>query len=323
MIRSRRIILSGLAAGLAAPALAQEAAFPVRPVRIIVPYPAGGIADLAARIVAEPLSAAWRQPVLLDVRTGANGDIAAGVVRDAAADGYTILLGGPFIIANRYLQPNRSGDPLADWAFVARLIETPSLFVVPRASPDRSLEELARRAAASPRPLLYGHGGLGTTQHLVSEVWAKAAGLRVEAVPYRGSPPIVPDLLQGSVAMAVLPLSVAAPHVQNGDLRALAIAAERRSPIFPDVQTMAELGHAAANVTSWVGLVVRSATPQSAQRAIAEATMAALARPEVSSRFAPLGAAAAPLALGEFAAFARREEERLRDAIARFDIRAQ
>lgn len=322
MTISRRSVLCGMAA--AVPARAQDAAFPNRPVRIIVAYPAGGIVDLVARIVAEPLSVAWRQPVVVEVRTGANGDIAAGVVRDAPADGYTVLVGGPFMLANRYLHPNRAaGDPFTDWAFAARLVESPSLLVVPRASPDHSVSDLMRRAAASPRPMIYAHGGLGTTQHLITEIWAKNAGLQMEAVPYRGSPPIVPDLLQGSVAMSVLPLSVAAPYVQNGELRALAIAAESRSPIFPEVQTLAELGHAAANFTSWLGFVVRKTTPAPAQRAIVEATMAVLARPDVTPRFAPLGAVTAPLASGDFEAFARREDTRLREAIQRFGIRAE
>lgn len=318
---TRITVMGGMVAAL--PARAQEAGFPTRPVRVIVAYPAGGIVDLVARIVAEPLSAAWRQPVVVETRTGANGDIASGVVRDAAADGYSVLVGGPYMLANRYLHPSRAlGEPFADWAFAARLVESPSLLVVPRASPDRKLEDLVRRAAASPRPMIYGHGGLGTTQHLVTEIWAKGAGLNMVAVPYRGSPPIVPDLLQGTVAMAVLPLSVAAPYVQSGELRALAIAAEQRSPLFPEVQTLAELGHAPANLTSWLGFVVRKSTPVAAQRVITDAAMATIARPDVAARFAPLGAMFAPLAAGDFEAFLRREDARLRDAIQRYGLQA-
>ncbi len=326
MSARRRAVLAGLA-GLPAlaqgQAKAQEAAFPARPVRIVVPYPAGGSVDLVARITAEALAAQWRQNVVVEVRSGGNGEIAAAAVRDAPADGYTILLGGPFLVANRHLQVGRGGDPFTTWRFAARLVDSPSLLVVPKASTARSLAELVQQLAASPLPQPYGYGGQGTTQHMVGEIWRNLAGLRLEAVPYRGGPPMVPDLLQGSLAVAVLPLVVAAPHVETGDLRALAIAGEKRSPIFPAVPTLTELGYAPAEVTSWLGLVVRAQTPEPVLQAISAAALAALAQPALVPRFAPLGATVAAQGPEEFTAFAQREDARLRDAIRRYGIRAE
>lgn len=321
MARRRGLLRGGLAM-LPLPALAQEAAYPTRPLRIIVPYPAGGVIDLVARITAEALSAHWRQTVLVEVRTGANGDIAAGVARDAPPDGHTILLGAPYVIANPHLQPGRGGDAFAAWQFAARLVEAPNLLVVPTASPATGLEALERLIRARPRGLSYGHGGLGTTPHLVTEIWLRLAGLEMEAVSYRGSPPIVPDLLQGSLTTAVLPLSVATPYLQAGTLRPLAIAAERRSAIFPQVPTLTELGHAPANLTTWCGLLLRAGTPPAIVRELGRATLAVLADPALGPRLAPLGAVAAPLGPAEFEAFARAEDARLREAINRYGVRA-
>ncbi len=323
MIARRRGMLGGALALLAAPAVAQEAAYPNRPLRIIVPYPAGGVVDLVARITAEALSAHWRQTVLVEVRTGANGDIAAGVVRDAPADGHTILLGAPYVIANPLLQPGRGGEAFTAWQFAARLVEAPNLLVVPTASPATGLEALERLIRARPRGHSYGHGGLGTTPHLVTEIWLRLAGLEMEAVSYRGSPPIVPDLLQGSLTTAVLPLSVATPYLQAGTLRSLAIAAERRSAMFPAVPTFNELGHAPANLTTWSGLVLRAGTPSAIRQALAAATLAVLADPAMAARLAPLGAVPAPLDPAAFEAFARAEEATLREAINRYGVRAE
>ncbi|MFM1991600.1 MAG: hypothetical protein RJA99_4557 [Pseudomonadota bacterium] len=287
---------------------AQSAAWPARPVRVIVPYAAGGVVDVMTRAVTQRMSSDLGQPFVVEPRPGANANIAADAVANATADGLTLLVSASFLINNPMIETGLRWKP-ADFAPVARFALSPSFLCVPADSPARTARdwiELARRTPG----MQYGDGGTGTPQSMSIEMLKAVAGLRLEPVAYKGAPPIVPDLIAGTVSMSVLPSTVAIPQVKAGKLRALANTADKRSPLLPDVPTIAEAGFPEATVLSWYGFHVPSGTPAETIRRIAEATVSAAAQPEVRDRLAAAGGEAGPMAGAEFLAFLRDEQGR-------------
>ena len=310
-VRGRRTIVAALAAAAAvglAPGAASAQAWPSKPIRVIVPYPAGGVVDVMARAVMQRLSTDLGQPIVVEAKPGANANIGADTVAGAPADGYTWLVSAAFIVNNPLIETSLRWKP-SDFVPVARYALSPSFLVVPAGSPARSVKEFVELARRQPG-LQYAEGGIGTPQSMVIQMLQSVAGIRLEPVMYKGAPPAVPDLVAGTVPMGVLPSTVAIPQVKSGKLRALANTSDKRSPALPDVPTMTEAGFGEATVLSWYGIHVPAGTPPELVRRISDAIVAAAGTPEVRERLAAAGGESAPLGGADFVAFMKDEHAR-------------
>ena len=277
-----------------AAAQAQAAWAPSKPVRIIVPFPAGGIVDLMARAVTEPLAIALGQPVIVETRTGANGSIGTDAVAKAEPDGHTILLATLTTATLPGFGGNLPWSPTRDLAGVAMLGQVPNLAVVPAGLEPKTLKEFVDYARARPGKINFINGGNGTSPTLGVLRLQKNTGMQMVGVGYKGFPPAIPDLISGQVQFGFVPFGVAAPHVKSGKLRALAIAAPVRSKQFPDLPTMAEAGFAESPVISWYAWMVPAATPRPVIDRLNREFTKVLADPAVQLRIDTVGGATLP-----------------------------
>jgi tripartite-type tricarboxylate transporter receptor subunit TctC len=262
--RSRRVALVALVLlGAGAPALAQ-ADYPSRAVTFVVPYPPGGAADVFARQLAGELSKRLGQPVVVDNRPGANGNVGSASVVKSPADGYTLLLGTASTVAiNPHLYgKNMPYDPLKDLQPVSGTHSMANVLVVNVATPYKSVQDLVAAAKAKPGALAYASAGNGNTMHLAGEQFRAQAGIELLHIPYKGGPPALNDVLGGQVPMMFNNLPAVLPMVRSGKLRALAVATPQRSRLMPDVPTMDEAGLKGYVSTVWNGLYVRAGTPR-------------------------------------------------------------
>ncbi|MEI6724547.1 MAG: tripartite tricarboxylate transporter substrate-binding protein, partial [Betaproteobacteria bacterium] len=226
----------GLVAG---PAQAQ--AFPARPVRMIVPFPPGQATDIVARMLAERLTATWNQTVIVDNRGGGGGVPGTLAGRDAPADGYTLLLGTSGTIGvNPGIYAKLAYDPLKDFAMVGGVFTVPLMLVAHPSLPHNTVKELVDAARKAPGTLNWAFPGTGTSQHLTGELFKFRAGIDLVGIPYKGSGPAMTDLLGGQVQALLISVTLAAPHIRSGKLRALGVAAEKRSSLLPQVPTFGE-----------------------------------------------------------------------------------
>ena len=283
--------------------------YPAKPIHVIVPYAPGGVVDVQARIVLNRMQAELGQPIVVEAKPGASGNIAAQFVARSPADGYTLLVSAPFLINNPLLEDSLRWAP-ADFTPVARFALSPSYFVVPASSPARSVADYVEMARKAPKPLQYGDGGTGSTQSMANEMFAQAARIPLESVAYKGAPPMVPDLINGAFSMAVLPSTVAAPHLKSGALRALANISSSRSPQFPDVPTIAEAGYPQATALSWYAFHAPAGTPAEVLRRLEQAVRTATASDEVKDRLATAGGESAFLGRDDFQTFLKADAQR-------------
>lgn len=298
-----------LAAGLHAPgAAAQAVDFPLKPITIVVPFPPGGVTDQLARGIGQKMAESMKVPVIVDNRPGAGSQIAANVVKQAPADGYTVLIGdiGAFAL-NPSLYPKLSYDPLKDFTPLARLVLAPSLLVVPANSPLTSFAELVNAAKSRPVSLNMASQSTGSGGHLFAEMLRNQTQAKINHVPYRGSAPALTDLIGGQVDAFFDPTITSGPFVKEGKLKALAIGAAQRSPQFPQVPTLTELGYERLNLVAWFGLVVKTGTPAPAIKRLSDEVIKALRTPDLAKRFADQGMEIAPQAAPEFRAFVEAE----------------
>ncbi|MBL8346128.1 MAG: tripartite tricarboxylate transporter substrate binding protein [Rubrivivax sp.] len=293
---SRRRVLAALAsAGLtwaAGPAGAQ-AAFPSRPLKLVVPFPPGGSTDLLARRIGEKLAAALGQPVVVENRPGAGGATGSVEVARAPADGHTLLFGvtGTHAISPA-INPKIGYDPRADFAALSIVVSAPLVVVVRADSPHKTLAELLTWTRANPDRLTHGSPGNGTTMHLTGEMFALATGTRVTHVPYKGSAPALQDLLGGQIESMFGDLLVTLPLIQGGKLRALAVTSRQRNPLLAAVPTMAESVPrelADFEASSWQGLFVPAGTPAPVQERLNAEIVKALRAPDLKDFFAERG----------------------------------
>ncbi len=282
-------------------AMSQDA-FPDRPLKVIVPYPAGGVVDVQTRAMTQGLAAELGQAVVVESRAGANGNIAAEAVARAAADGYTLLVSAPYLI-NNPMQENNLRWALKDFVPVARFSMSPSFMCVPAGSPAKTVREYVEWAKRAKPRLQFGDPGTGTTQTMSVEILKSTAGIELEAVPYKGAPPLALDLINNAFSMSVLPSSVAYPHVKSGKLRALATTSSNRSAQLPEVPTIAEAGYPEVTVISWYGLHAPVNTPTTALRKLEAAIKAAVQKPEAQTRLVSAGGEAAFMGTDEFSRF--------------------
>jgi tripartite-type tricarboxylate transporter receptor subunit TctC len=291
---------------LAPAALAQNWA-PERPVRLVVPFAAGGSTDVTARLVAQALGERLGQPMVIDNRPGAGGNIAAEHVAHSAPDGYTLFMATSGIVAaNQALYRSLPFDSLRDFTPVAQIAFIPNLLVVHPDVPARSLAELIALAKSRPGQLNYGSAGSGTSQHLAGALFAARAGVQVVHVPYRGGAPAVTDLIAGKIQMIMSPLVEVIAHVQAGRLRPLGVTTRHRSPLLPEVPTIAE-AMPGFEIALWNGLLAPSGTPPAIVARLATETAGVLRTPEMQRKLVEQGSEPVGSTPEEFATFIRTE----------------
>ncbi|WP_198371376.1 Bug family tripartite tricarboxylate transporter substrate binding protein [Roseomonas rosulenta] len=323
--------LASRRAALAAPALllaprAARAAFPERPVRIIVPFAAGTSSDLQARMIGERMATALGQPVVVENRAGAGGAVGADAVAKSAPDGYTLLLGSNGPLTNApVLQARLAYDPAKDFAAVAMISRSPVTLTVRADSPWRSLADMLAAARARPGEIAIGSSGQGSATHFLIEQMMAAADIRLTHVPYRGSSVSVPDVVAGNIPLVMAEISTVLPMFRGGQLRILAMSSAGRMPIAPEVPTLIEGG---LNLTggSWAGLVAAAGTPAPVVATLSAAARRGLADPAYRARQAELGAeivAEADQTPEGFAAWLERERAAIRATAERAGIRPE
>jgi len=297
---------------IACAAVHAQANYPTKPLRLVVGFPAGGPADIFGRAIAQKLTETMGQQVIVDNRAGANGLIAAEhVAKGVPADGYTFYLSssGVLVLAP-HLYKKMQFDVDKDFQPLTLAVKVPEMLAVHPTLPVKNVKELAQLAKSRPGQLVYGSTGTGGMPHLAVESLRIAAGINVVHVPYKGAAPALTDLMGGHVQFTILDVPILLPQVRSGKLRALAIATDKRSPVLPDVPTMAEAGFPSVNADNWYGVIVASATPKDVMAKLHAGLARALQAPETRERLAPLGADAVSTSPEEFAAFIRKESDK-------------
>lgn len=300
------VLLLGCALAAAA-AQAQQAAYPARPVRLILPFPPGGSTDLLGRSLAEKLGAQLGQSVVPENRPGAGGNLGAEVAARAAPDGHTIVLCAPSLAISPSLYAKLNYDPLRDLQPIALVATIPNLFVVHPSVPARSLAELAQFAREHPGRLNFGTGGPGTSNQLASDMFRALTKTNIVQVPYKGAETAMVALLAGQVQMVVIGTPASATHVKTGKLRALAVLGKERYPDLPDVPTAAESGMPGFEVDTWYGVLAPAGVPREiVARLNAELTKIMRAS-DMRDRLATMGIQPLTSTPGEFGDFFKAE----------------
>lgn len=320
---ARRAALALAGAALALPARAQ-AGFPNRPLRILVPFAAGGTTDILARAIGERLSAALGQPVVIDNRGGAGGTVAGEAFARAEPDGHTLLVATASLICiNKALYARLPFDPDADFLPLAMLAQQPNVLVVnPRVLPMQTLPELIAHIRANPGRINYGSSGTGSQLHLTGEMFRAAVGVDMTHVPYRGSAPAMTDLVAGNVPMMFDGLGTALPQVRGGAIRALGVASERENAALPGVPPIASVLPGFLSV-NWTGLFALRGTPEPVLARIDAETRKALAGAEMATLFRERAFDPMPIPRAELPAFVAAESARWREAVRASGARAE
>jgi len=308
----RRLLAAGMAlaatfAGVAGSAFAQGG-YPTKPITLIVPFSAGGTTDILARIVGLQLSKSLGQPVVIDNRPGAGGNIGAALAAKAPGDGYTLFMGtiGTHAI-NQSLYAKLPYDPVKDFAPITRVAMVPNVVVVNPKVPAKNIKELIAYVKANPDKLSFGSSGSGSSMHLSGELFNAMTGLHIQHIPYKGSAPAVNDLLGNQIGLMFDNLPSSYPHIKAGQLRALAVTSAKRSPALPNVPTVAEAGVPGYEATSWFALYATAGTPQPILDRLNTEVVKILQKPEVQKQLAEQGAEAHPEKPADLADFMKSE----------------
>ena len=281
--------------------------YPTKTVRLIVPLSTGAGADVAARLVAARMSEHWKQPVIVENRPGAGGQIGTAAVVKAEPDGHTLLLQSSSHAANPAIYRNLPYDPQKDLVDVAIVGKTPYVMVSSASGPYRSLKALFDAARAKPGEIAYSSAGLGTSTHLAAEYLIGLAGVRMIHVPFKGSPEALQDVLGGRSAFYMAPVNVALGLVKDGKLVPLGVSTRSRAAVLPDVPTLAGQGLTDYEVTLWFGMWAPAATPAAVVQKLNAAINAIVQEPAIREQFSKLGMQPAPMKPEEFARFVRSE----------------
>lgn len=275
-------------------AVAQAQNYPARPVRFIVPFAPGGNTDVQGRLIAQKLADKWGQQVVVDNRAGAGGTLGVEILAKAPADGYTIALASfGNILVGPSLFPKLGYDPMKDLEPVVLVSQPAGLLVVNPGLPVKNVRELIAYGKANPGKLNYGSAGNGTWNHLFAEHFKALAGIQMTHIPYKGANPAVTDVMAGQIQLAFAPFPSALPQIKSGRLRVLGVTSAQRSPVLPEVPTVAESGLPGYSAASWFAVLAPAGTPQPLIRKINADTNAVLALPEVKAAFAADGTAPA------------------------------
>jgi tripartite-type tricarboxylate transporter receptor subunit TctC len=287
---------------------AKGQAYPNKPIRFIVPFPAGGIADLFARLIGQKFNEAWGQPAVVENRPGAGGNIGAEIVAKSPADGYTLVMGsiGTHSV-NISLFRKLAFDPIRDFAPVALVMEAEGLLVLHPSVPAKTVKELIALARARPGQLSYASAGNGTAAHLAGELFKSMARVDMLHIPYKGNVPAITDLIAGQTSLLFATMPTVLPQVRAGKLRALAVTGAVRSPAAPELPSIAEAALPGYEVTNWIGIFAPAGTPRDIVSKLNGETVRIMQAPEIRKRLTNEGAKFTPKTPDEFAAFVKSE----------------
>jgi tripartite-type tricarboxylate transporter receptor subunit TctC len=320
-----RALVGALVASLSLSAVDTANAYPDQPIKIIVTFPPGGSADIVIRALQPALSEALRQPIVIENRAGAGGNIGIGAVAQAAPDGYTLGVAAAGVLTvNPHLnRAAMSFDPIKDLAPVTLLAEIPFVLVSSQQSAIVSVADLIAKAKAQPQGLSIGHGGNGTAMHLTSALLAQKAGIAIQLIAYRGTAPATTDVLAGHIPLAVLDIPASKPLIGGGKLKALGVSAAKRVVFLPDVPTLAEQGVSEFDSVGWFGIVAPAGTPADVIATLNAAFVKALSDPGAIEKIRVLGAEPKPTSAEAFAKFIQSESVKWGQLIAEAGIKAQ
>ncbi|MDH0512145.1 Bug family tripartite tricarboxylate transporter substrate binding protein, partial [Comamonas terrigena] len=290
--------------------------FPEKPINVIVPFPAGGSTDMVARAVALSMGEQLGKPFVVENRPGATGTIGAGAVKRAPADGYTLLVAslGPFVVAPHLIK-NVPYDATKDFDYITIPVQAPNVLVASTSQKARTVAEVIAALKAQPGKLSFASSGNGSSDHLSAELFWQQTGTEAMHVPYKGGAPAITDLLGGQVDFSFQNVNAVLPHLRSGKLRAIAVTGTQRSPVLPDVPTLAEAGVKGAEVYSWQGMAAPKGLPADVKAKLAKAAIAAVQQPELRKRFMEQGLEIVGNTPEEFTRFQAQENERWKQLI--------
>lgn len=285
---------------VAAPAAAQNSAYPTKPIRLIVPFTPGSATDLLARMFGPKFAEAWGQQVVVDNRAGAGSTIGTGIVAGATPDGHTLLLNSSAFAGSASIYPKLPYDPIKDFAPISLIAANPLLLSVGPSLGVRSVKELVAMAKSQPGKLTFASSGVGSGTHYGGELFAQTANIKVVHVPYRGTPETITDTASGRIHFAVPPILAALPLVRDGRLIALGVTAPERSPLLPDVPTVAEAGVPGYKYEGWFGFLAPAKTPAHVVEKIGREIHHVAQLPEIKEKIAAMGGRVWPSTPEEF-----------------------
>lgn len=290
--------------------------FPEKPVNVIVPFPAGGSTDMVARAVALSMGEQLGKPFVVENRPGATGTIGAGAVKRAPADGYTLLVAslGPFVVTPHLIK-NVPYDTTKDFDYITIPVQAPNVLVASTSQKARTVAEVIAALKAQPGKLSFASSGNGSSDHLSAELFWQQTGTEAMHVPYKGGAPAITDLLGGQVDFSFQNVNAVLPHLRSGKLRAIAVTGTQRSPVLPDVPTLAEAGVKGAEVYSWQGMAAPKGLPADVKAKLAKAAIAAVQQPELRKRFMEQGLEIVGNTPEELTRFQAQENERWKQLI--------
>jgi tripartite-type tricarboxylate transporter receptor subunit TctC len=324
---TRRHFIGAAAAALAAPAVFTSRAFgqawPNRTVRIIVPFAPAGATDITARLLANRLQEVWGQPVVVENKPGAGGNVGADLAAKSEPDGYTIFIVGPGQATNKFLYPSLTYDPVGDFQPVSLLLTQPNMMCVPNSSPAKSVQEFIDYCKKNPDKATYASSGNGTTLHLSGELFKKLAGVQMAHIPYRGSGPLMNDLIPGRVDVVFDNAPSISPHAKAGAVRALAVTTLKRVSIAPELPTIDEAGVKGFDVSSWFAFFLPVKTSKEIATKLHADTIAALKHEPVRQRLLELGAEPIGSTPDELAKHLKSEMDKWGPVIAEAKIRIE
>jgi tripartite-type tricarboxylate transporter receptor subunit TctC len=308
-------------AALSAESRAQT--WPTGPVRIVVPFAAGGAIDTVARLIGQKLSESLKQPVVIENRPGAGGNVGTDAVAKSAPDGYTLLLTTNGHAISPSLYRKLPYDPIRDFAPVTQLHASNLVLVAGKKLAAQSLVQMIAAAKAQPGSLSYGSTGVGNPLHLTMEMLKLQAGIDVIGIPYRGDAPLLTALTAGEIDMAVSPLPTTRPHIEAGNLRALGVTGAKRNPAIPNVPTIAEQGLTGFDSSSWHGFLVPAQTPREIVQRLYEESRKVLDMPDVRERLAKMGIEPVGSPPDAFAALVKKDIEKFAEVVRKAQIPPQ
>jgi tripartite-type tricarboxylate transporter receptor subunit TctC len=306
-MRQYAVILIGFPFMILSPALAAQN-YPAKPIRYIVPFPAGGTTDILARLIGAKLTEAWGQQILVDNRPGAGGNVGSEIASKAPADGYTILGGTVSSHSiNTNLYSKMPYHPLRDFAPITLLVMVPNVLVVHPTVPAKSVKEFIALAKARPGQLRFASAGNGTSQHLSGELFMMLTGTKMIHVPYKGSAPASSDLVGGQIELSFENTTIAVPFIKGGRMRALGVTTAKRTGALPDTPTIAEAGVPGFEVSSWQGVFAPAGTPPDILKKLNVEIVRIIGLPDIQRRLADIGADPVGNTPEQFTAFIKTE----------------
>ncbi|MGZ5078315.1 MAG: tripartite tricarboxylate transporter substrate binding protein [Usitatibacter sp.] len=316
-------LLISLVVFFAPAAAVAQSNWPDKPIHIIVPFTAGSGTDIIARTLAEPMSRALGQPIVIENRPGAGGTLGAAQVAKSAPDGYTLLVHSAGHVANSSIYTQLPYDTLKDFAGVTTLASLPNVLIVAPSKGFKTVDDLVQKARANPGALNYGSAGNGSATHMNAEIFRLSAKFDALHIPYKGTPEAMTETATGRIDFFFAPMSSALPLIKDGRLQALAVGTAQRSPLLPNVPTTIEAGYPQSDYVFWVAMLAPAATPRPIIERLNAEALKALASPEIKEKLSVLGAEPMPMSPAAFDAFLKAETARMAVVVRSAKIQVQ